>query len=120
MHDYTDNELQNISEILNNHCTSEVEIHLADCEVRQDESSRKTVDRPAVFWQVNNCSFIIVKLDHNLFQGRYFYTPNDQFGEEHQRYADAGNCVSALLQSQADQAQEVHRVRSETSSADLD
>ncbi len=104
MLDYTDNELEVIRKTLKKQFSSEVEVHLADCEIHPDANTKQVEDRPAVYWHVDNCNFIVVKLESEQFQGRYFYTADDDSGEGLQQYTSVENCVIALLESQAAQA----------------
>ncbi len=104
MLDYTDNELRVIHETLKKRFANEIEIHLADCEIKPDASTKQVEDRPAVYWHANHCNFIVVKLNSSQFQGRYFYTAEDDSGEGLQQYTNIENCVIALLDSQAAQA----------------
>jgi len=119
MVDYTENELETIRRVLRHRYKQDIEIHLADCEIQPDRETIRTVERPAVFWNAMDCNFIVVKMDSNLFQGRFFYTPDEHFGDNQHSYTDAENCVIALLQNQADQVREDKGVTSGVTGADL-
>ena len=117
--DYTENELDSIRQVLNHRYKAEIEIFLADCEVQLDKENDEIVERPAVYWRVLDCNFIVVKMDQNRFEGRYFYQPSEHFSDVQQEYSDVVNCVTALLRSQADQSKEVKGVTSGLTGAEL-
>ena len=119
MLDYTENELDSIRQVLSHRYKAEIEIFLADCEVQLDKEKDEVVERPAVYWRAMDCNFIVVKLDQNRFEGRYFYQPSEHFSNAQQEYSDVVNCVTALLRSQADQSKEVKGVTSGLTGAEL-
>jgi hypothetical protein len=116
---YTENELDSIRQVLSHRYKAEIEIFLADCEVQLDKEKDEAVERPAVYWRAMDCNFIVVKLDQNRFEGRYFYQPSEHFSNAQQEYSDVVNCVTALLRSQADQSKEVKGVTSGLTGAEL-
>ena len=117
--DYTENELDSIQQVLNYRYKAEIEIFLADCEVQLDKENDEIVERPAVYWRALDCNFIVVKMDQNRFEGRYFYQPSEHFSDVQQEYSDVVNCVTALLRKQADQSKEVKGVTSGLTGAEL-
>ena len=117
--DYTENELDSIQQVLNHRYKTEIEIFLADCEVQLDKEKDEIVERPAVYWRALDCNFVVVKMDENRFEGRYFYQPSEHFTNAQQEYSDVVNCVTALLRSQADQSKEVKGVTSGLTGAEL-
>ena len=119
MLDYTDAEIELIRATLKQRYREDIEIFLADCEIQPDNQVSQLVERPAVFWQAMDCNFIVVKVGENNFQGRFFYYPDEHFGDSQQYYSDAANCVTALLRSQSDQVRESEGVASGSTGADL-
>ena len=117
--DYTENELNSIQQVLNHRYKAEIEIFLADCEVQLDKEKDEIVERPAVYWRALDCNFVVVKMDQDKFEGRYFYQPSEHFSDAQQEYSDVANCVTALLRNQADQYKEVKGVTSGLTGADL-
>lgn len=118
MLDYTDNELQAVQQILDRRYKSNVEIHLADCEVQLDPENDERVERPALYWSALGCNFVVVKLTGSEFQGFFFYQPDKQFSSGRQASVDAAGCVTSLLQSQADQVGRSQGYESGTTAAD--
>ena len=119
MIDYTDKEIREVEQTLLQRYKETVEVYLADCEVQPDKEKDELVERPALFWQALGCNFIIIKMDEERFEGRYFYNPEDQFGSGQQQYKDVVNCALALLREQADEVREAQGVSSGATGADL-
>ncbi len=120
MLDYTDQELQSVEQLLQARYRTPVDLHLADCEVQPDKEKAERVERPAIFWSALDCNFVLIKMAEKQFQGFYFYQPDEHFAGAQQTYADVINCVTALLQHQADQVGELQGYRSGTTAADFD
>lgn len=119
MIDYTEAEINAIKQTLKQRYREDIEIHLADCELQPDLNEKEIVERPAIFWQVQGCNFIIIKRDDERFEGRFFYNPEKQFGNGQQLYKDVVNCVLSLLRCQADDVRESQGVVTGTTGADL-
>ncbi len=119
MLDYTDKELQSVRQVLNQRYRFQVEMHLADCEVQPDAKYDARVERPALYWRALGCNFVVIKLADNQFRGTYFYQPDEHFPHAQQTYIDPLNCVTALLQCQADQVGKAQGYASGTTAADF-
>lgn len=100
--DFTKEELKIVQESVNERYGHDIELQLADAEIRPDTSTRELIDVPAVFWAEHDANFIIVKVENNIFRSQFFYRGYQQFGTGHQIFDDIGNCVMTTLQVQAD------------------
>ena len=86
-----------------------VELHAADVELRLDPGSDVLTECPALFWQVGDCSFVIIKTGEGRFRCHFFYKDElEQYGTGTNEYDDLAECAVALLRVQADH----HSVRS--------
>ena len=119
MIDYSEAEVRAVEETLRQRYREDVDVHLADCEVQSDSNAEELVERPALFWQAQGCNFIVIKMDNERFEGRYFHSPSEQFGSRQQVYKDVVNCMLALLRDQADKIREAPSVSTETTDANL-
>ena len=58
---------------------------------------------PAIFFQAEDCGFIIIKTAEKRFRAKFFYAEDlEQRGTGVEEYDELGDCVVALLQTQAD------------------
>lgn len=90
---------------------TEVRLVLADVEVLLHGRGSAPVTRPAVFWRVGECSFVVQKLGEGRFRSQFFYPDLVQYGTGIGEHADLGECTMTLLQIQADH----HRGREDAS-----
>ncbi len=120
MLDYTEQEFQSVQQVLNARYKVQIEIHMADCEVQLDKEDEKLVERPALFWSALDCNFVVIKMAAGEFQGFFFYQPDEHFSNAQQTYSDPVNCVTALLQYQADQVGKSQGYVSGVTAADVD
>ena len=81
-----------------------VELHPADIGVRPDPDAAREVPRPALFWRVDGCNFVVVKLGEDRYRCGFFYGDLQQFAPDVPEYSELAECVVQLLQTQADHA----------------
>jgi len=100
--DFTTEEIDVVKQTLKERYGEDIEIQLADVELRLDQGGRELVSRPAVYWEAKDCHFIVSKIDDDHFHNQFFYSGSQQFGTGIEKYDDIVNCVVTLLQVQAD------------------
>lgn len=102
--DFTADELKIINETLSERFGHNVETQLVDTEVRMTKGDRELTEVPAVYWEANDCNFIIIKKGKNRFHNQFFYGVNKQYGTGIDEFDDIHKCTVTLLQVQADHA----------------
>ena len=103
MPDFTEPEIQAIREsVAIRWKNEEVELHPADIETNLSAHSEELTECPAIFWNQENCSFIIIKTGESQYRCQFFYSPHDQYGTGINEYNDLEKCITSLLQVQAD------------------
>lgn len=106
--DFTEEELTTIRAVIDERYRygKEIELELADAELRLEtpsgELARELTLCPTVFWQVDKVSFVIFKLPAQRYRCQFFYSIREQYGTGIDSYDDIGECVTVLLQIQAD------------------
>lgn len=80
----------------------DIDIELADAELRLDPDSTTLTTCPAAFWSERGANFVIVKLGETKFRSQFYYSAREQYGTGRDTYNDIGECVMVLLQVQAD------------------
>lgn len=73
-----------------------------DVEARLDPSDRELTDCPAVYWQQDDCHFVIMKTADQAYRTQFYYGNREQFGTGIREYDDIAECVISLLRLQAD------------------
>ena len=107
MSGFTTEEINVVKQTLKERYGEDIDIQLADVELRLDQGDRELVSRPAVYWESKGCHFIVSKIENDHFHSQFFYSGSQQFGTGIEKYDDIVNCVVTLLQVQAD-----HRLES--------
>lgn len=83
-----------------------IELELADAELRLKDSTgelaRELTLCPTVFWQVDKVSFVIFKTAPQRYRCQFFYSIHEQYGTGIEEFDNIGECVTVLLQIQAD------------------
>ncbi len=101
--DYTEEERAIVQNTIAKRWNKEmVEFQLADVEVQIDPKKPNLTVCPALFWLVNGCSFIIIKYGEARYKCNFFYKELEQMGTVIEEYDDLQQCITTLLQTQAD------------------
>ena len=79
-----------------------VPIELADSELKLDPNAPVLTTCPTVFWSERGCNFLIFKTGDDRYRCQFFYSDEEQYGTGRTEYDELAECVSLLLQLQAD------------------
>ncbi len=101
--DITDSEKWVMKITLTERYGREVEIQLADADIRRYPADRELTACPVIYWQAEDgCNFVVFKVDDRRYRCQFFYKPYKQMGTGIDEYDDLAECTVALLQAQAD------------------
>ncbi len=100
--DFTETELWIIRSTLKERYRSEVPLHLADTEVTLTPEKSELISCPAVFWDYNRTSFVIIKVGERRYRCQFFGRDLEMFRPDKQDYDEVADCVMTVLQVQAD------------------
>lgn len=100
--EFSDSELWLVSTAVNERYGKKVDIELADAELRLDPDSTRLTSCPSLFWSERGAQFVISKIADGRFRCQFFYSVREQYGTGRDIYDDLGDCVTTLLQVQAD------------------
>lgn len=106
--DISDSETWVIRTTLRERYDRDIELQIADAEIRLLPSDRHTTACPVWYWQEDNCNFIIFKTGSQKYRCQFFYRPYQQYGTGVHEYTDITECVVSLLQTQADYEAKEH------------
>jgi len=102
--DISETELWVIKTTLKERYNREVDIQLADAEIRLRPADRVLSNCPVVYWQADDCNFVVFKTGDAAYRCQFFYRGYQQYGTGRHEYDDLAECVVDLLQTQADYA----------------
>lgn len=80
----------------------EIELQLADVEIRMYPDDRELTQCPALFWQVDDASFVIIKTDEKNYRCQFYYRGYQQYGTGKNEFDDIVDCIVTMLQVHAD------------------
>lgn len=115
INDFTDTEMWTVQTTLKERYGKDVEVQLADVELRLSPADRETTSCPALYWSERSANFVVAKLGDERFYCQFFYRGHEQFGIGRDEWDNLAECVTALLQVQADH--EVKRSEDTTAGA---
>ena len=100
--DITDSETWTIRTTLRERYKEELELQIADAEIRLRPSDREMTACPVWYWQKDDCHFVICKTGTRSYRSQFFYRAYQQYGTGVKEYSDIAECAVSLLQAQAD------------------
>ena len=100
--DFTDSEFQLVSQILLERYSRLVPLQSADVELQLDPANETLTTCPSLYWNELGAEFIVSKLADQRFRCQFFYSADEQFGTGRDFYDNLGDCVTNVLQIQAD------------------
>jgi hypothetical protein len=78
-----------------------VELHPADIEIQLSPDTPPS-ECPALFWCVDQCSIVVLKMGENRFHSRFFYQDLEQFGTGIEEFDNVADATVTPLRMQAD------------------
>lgn len=100
--DFNESELEIIHTTLNQRYGREIETQLADSQLILDSSKPDLTWCPTVYWEENGVGFVILKTAPARYRCQFFYSEEEQYGTGINEYNNLSDCVTTLLQIQAD------------------
>ena len=100
--DFNDTELWLARSVLTERYGKAVAPELADSELRLDPESTVLTACPTLFWSERAANFVVFKIGEGRYRCQFFYGPNEEYGTGRDSYDDIAECVTHVLQLQAD------------------
>lgn len=100
--DITENEMWVVKCTLQERYDFDVELQIADSEIRLRPSDRNLTECPIFYWEVDDCHFVIFKTGDRKYRSLFYYRLYQQMGTGVPEYDNLAECVTSLLQVQAD------------------
>ncbi len=91
----------------------DVELQLADVEIKMFQHERELTVCPAIFWQVGETNFIIIKVGDRAYRSQFYYKGFQQYGTGKSEFDDLADCTTTLLQVHADKEKELAQEKEE-------
>ncbi len=100
--DFTPEEIETVQDIVDQRYRKHVALEFADSELRLNPASRELTLCPTLFWSERGANFAVFKTGEGRYRCLFFYSASEQYGTGIEEYQDLGECVTTLLQVQAD------------------
>ena len=100
--EFTETELWTMRTALSERYGKSIALRLADSELRFNLESTTLTPCPTIFWAEGGVNFIIFKVGESEYRSQFFYRNREQFGTGRDYYDNLAECVTILLQVQAD------------------
>jgi len=103
-------EIQAVQDTLKERYGRPVSTELADVELRLDPAEGTLTSCPAIYWEDNDCHFVVCKIRNNRYHCQFYYRGYDQYGTGIREYNDLIDCTVTLLRVQADHQLKLNNV----------
>lgn len=105
--DFSDVQINAVQQLINARYQEDIELQLADSEVQIDPQRDEVTACPVLFWNAQECNFVILRTGDDQYRAQFFYTPRDQYSTQQEFFTTIEDCASAILREQSAYAQEV-------------
>jgi hypothetical protein len=92
----------------------DLDIQLADVEIKMYPHERELTVCPALFWQVGETSFVVIKVGDRTYRSQFYYKGFQQYGTGKSEFDDIADCITTLLQVHADKESDLRREKEKT------
>ena len=99
---FTPADIETVRRLVHQRYRESIDIQLADSELSRNPNRDQRVTYPTLFWHVRGANFAVIRSGLNQFRCQFFYTPHAQYGTGREEYDSLEQCVTTLLQAQAD------------------
>ena len=100
--DYNDSEMWIIRTSVRERYSHNVELMMADSELRLETGSTELTICPTIVWEDAGATLAIFKTSEDRYRPQFYYKGHEQYGTGKKEFNDLGECVITLLQVQAD------------------
>jgi len=100
--DFSSEEIKVVEDTVAERFRKPIPVEQVDTELRLDKGDRELTECPALYWQVDDCHFVLAKKGKQRFHCQFFYSVREQYGTGIPEYNDILECVVSLLRVQAD------------------
>jgi hypothetical protein len=92
----------------------DLDIQLADVEIKMYPHERELTVCPALFWQVGETSFVVIKVGDRAYRSQFYYKGFQQYGTGKSEFDDIADCITTLLQVHADKESDLQREKEQS------
>lgn len=104
--DINNNELWIAETTLTERYSEKKDLQVVDAEIRLYTTDKELTECPALYWEDNNCHFIITKAGEGCYRSQFFYRVHEQYGTGTDEFDNLAQCIVMTLQTQADHENE--------------
>lgn len=102
--DFTDSQIWTVQSTLNERFKMDIDVQVIDSEIRLFPHDSELTPVPGLYWEYENCHFVIFKTGQHKYRRQFFFRVHQQFGTGVEEYNELEDCIVSLLHVQADHA----------------
>ena len=95
-------DIEMVRQIVHQRYRVTIQIQLANSELMLNPKRKPRIACPTLYWHVHGANFVVIRSGPDRFRCQFFYTPHNQYGTGQEEYDSLEQCVTTLLQVQAD------------------
>ena len=117
--DFTETELTAAAGVLARRYGEQVDLELADSELKLDAGDAEMMVCPTLYWTRRGAQFVVFKVGVERYRCQFFYSDADQYATGRPEYDEIEDCVLTLLRVQSDHERRSSGISSGATAADL-
>lgn len=116
--DFSPSELDDIAQMLAMRYRSPVPVDPVEAEIQVDPEGEELVSCPGLYWQARGAHFVVFRVSEGTYRGQFYYSEAQQYSTGRDQFESLRDCVTTLLQVQADHERQMAGLSSGLKAAD--
>lgn len=116
--EFSSSELDEITHTLTLRYRNPVSVEPVEAEIQVDPEGEELASCPGLYWEARGAHFIVFRLAEDSYRGQFYYSEAQQYSTGRDHFGSLRDCVTTLLQVQADHERQMAGLSSGLRAAD--
>jgi len=116
--DISPSDLDEITQLLAMRYRAPVEVEPIEGEIQFDAEGEELTTCPGLYWEARGAHFVVFRLAEDSYRGQFYYSEAQQYSTGRDHFWNLRDCVTTLLQVQADHERQMAGLSSGLRAAD--
>lgn len=116
--DFSPSELDEVTQMLAMRYRNPVSVEPVEAEIQVDPEGEELASCPGLYWEARGAHFVVFRLAEDSYRGQFYYSEAQQYSTGREQFDSLQDCVTTLLQVQADHERQMAGLSSGLKAAD--
>lgn len=116
--DISPSELDEVTQMLAMRYRNPVVVEPVEAEIQVDPEGEELASCPGLYWEARGAHFVVFRFAEGSYRGQFYYSEAQQYSTGRDQFGSLQECVTTLLQVQADHERQMAGLSSGLRAAD--